>query len=145
MEGVVVALWIIRLAFLAVLYAFLFLVARVLMRDLRSATRSSDVELGRLVVTVSPGGDPPEGAVFVLDAISTIGRDVNNTVVIDDSFVSAEHAALAFRGRGWSVEDLESTNGTYVNGHLIDGTAMLGFGDELQVGRVRLRLERPRR
>ena len=51
-----------------------------------------------------------------LDAITTLGRDVNNAIVIDDPFASAEHAILTFRGRGWYVEDLESTNGTYVNG-----------------------------
>jgi pSer/pThr/pTyr-binding forkhead associated (FHA) protein len=65
--------------------------------------------------------------------------------VIDDRFASAEHAVLTFRGRTWYVEDLGSTNGTFVNGQPVDGLASLGFGDEVQIGQVRLRLERAQR
>jgi pSer/pThr/pTyr-binding forkhead associated (FHA) protein len=59
--------------------------------------------------------------------------------------VSSEHAILTFRGRAWYVEDLGSTNGTFVNGSPIEGVQPLGFGDMIQIGQVRLRLERPRR
>ena len=145
MDPVVVSLWILRIAFLALLYLFLFAVVRVLMRDLRAAAREPSAELGRLVVIASPQGEPPPGGVFALDAVTTLGRDVNNTIVVDDPFASAEHAALTFRGRTWYVEDRGSTNGTYVNGSQVDGIAPVAFGDELQVGQVRLRLERARR
>lgn len=138
------AVWLLRLSFLALLYVFLFAVVRVLLRDLRAAAREPGAELGRLVVAASPG-EPPVGGVFALDAVTTIGRDVNNTIVIDDPFASSEHAALTFRGRAWYIEDLGSTNGTYVNGSRVEGVAPLGFGDELQFGQVRLRLERARR
>ena len=76
--------------------------------------------------------------------MATLGRDVNNTIVVDDAFASTEHAVLTFRGRAWYVEDLGSTNGTFVNGGPVDGLAPLAFGDEIQVGQVRLRLERAR-
>jgi pSer/pThr/pTyr-binding forkhead associated (FHA) protein len=69
---------------------------------------------------------------------------VNNAIVVDDQFASAEHAILTFRGRAWYVEDLGSTNGTFVNGSPVEGVMPLGFGDVVQVGQVRLRLERPR-
>jgi pSer/pThr/pTyr-binding forkhead associated (FHA) protein len=69
---------------------------------------------------------------------------VNNAVVVEDQFVSAEHAILTFRGRAWYLEDLGSTNGTFVNGAPVEGVAPLGFGDVIQLGQVRLRLERPR-
>ena len=104
------------------------------------ATRSSVP--GRLVVLESPSGEPPAGQSFGLDAVTTLGRDVNNAIVVDDPFASTEHAVLTFRGRAWYVEDLGSTNGTYVNGRRVDGVAPIGFGDELQVGQVRFRLER---
>ena len=83
-------------------------------------------------------------AAFPLDAVTTIGRDVNNGIVVDDPFASADHAVLTFRGRAWYVEDLSSTNGSYVNGIPVEGIAEIGFGDELQVGEVRLRLDRGR-
>ena len=143
MDGFVLTLWLVRLIFLALLYVFLFAVARVLMRDLRAAARGP-VELGRLVVVASPRGEPVPGAMYPLDAVTTIGRDVNNGIVVDDPFASADHAVLTFRGRVWYVEDLASTNGTYVNGIAVDGIAEVGFGDELQVGEIRLRLDRGR-
>ena len=61
-----------------------------------------------------------------------------------EDFVSARHAALTYRGRAWYVEDLGSTNGVFVNGTRIEGPTPVAWGDELQVGGVRLRLERQR-
>jgi pSer/pThr/pTyr-binding forkhead associated (FHA) protein len=98
--------------------------------------------LGRLIVVASEVEEPTLGTVFPLDAVATLGRDVNNTIVVDDAFASTEHAVLSFRGRAWYLEDLDSTNGTYLNGAPIDGLASAAFGDEIQVGRVRFRLER---
>jgi len=143
MDGYVLTLWLIRIMFLALLYAFLFVVVRVLLRDLRAASRGRG-ELGRLIVLASPRGEPPPGATFALDAIATLGRDVNNTIVVEDPFASSEHAVLTFRGRNWYIEDLGSTNGTFVNGLPVETVAPLGFGDEIQVGEVRFRLDRGR-
>lgn len=145
MDGVVLSIWILRLLFLALLYLFLWTVVRVLLRDLRAAAREPGAELGRLVVVASPGGEPPPGSSFSLDAVTTLGRDVNSTIVVDDEFASANHAVLTFRGRAWYVEDLGSTNGTFVNGARVEGIAQVAFGDELQLGNVRLRLDRARR
>ena len=145
MDAFAASLWLLRFLFLGLLYLFLFAVVRVLVRDLRAAAREPGTELGRLHVLASPAGEPPAGAVFGLDAVTTIGRDVNNAIVVEDQFASAEHAVLTFRGRTWYVEDLASTNGTYVNGSRINGLAPIGFGDEIQIGQVRVRLERVRR
>jgi hypothetical protein len=145
MDGFTVTIWVVRILFLVLLYLFLFGIARALLRDLRAAAREPTIEHGRLVVVASPGGEPAAGTTLALDSITTLGRDVNNAVVVDDEFVSAEHAVLTFRGRTWYVEDLNSTNGTFVNGSPVDGVAPLGYGDEIQLGQVRLRLERVRR
>jgi pSer/pThr/pTyr-binding forkhead associated (FHA) protein len=145
MDGFTVTIWVVRILFLVLLYLFLFGIARALLRDLRAASREPTIELGRLVVVASPAGEPAAGTTLPLDAITTLGRDVNNAVVVDDEFVSAEHAVLTFRGRTWYVEDLDSTNGTFVNGSPVDGVAPLGYGDEIQLGQVRLRLDRVRR
>ena len=144
MDPFLLTVWVVRLLFLGLLYLFLFRIARALVGDLRVAAREPGAELGRLVVVASPAGEPEEGTSLALDAIATIGRDVNNAVVVEDQFVSAEHAILTFRGRAWYLEDLESTNGTFVNGAPVEGVTPLGFGDVIQIGQVRLRLERPR-
>ena len=144
MDPTLLAIWLIRLLFLGLLYLFLWMVVRALLRDLRAAAREPVREIGRLVVLESPSGEPPVGAAFRLDAVTTLGRDVNNAIVLEDDFVSAGHAALTYRGRAWYLEDFDSTNGTFVNGHRVEGVVAVAFGDELQIGQVRLRLERPR-
>jgi hypothetical protein len=144
MDAAVLAIWVLRLLFLAALYGFLWMVVRALIRDLRSASREPMRELGRLVVVASPSGEPAPGATFALDAITSLGRDVNNSIVLDDEFASASHAVLTYRGRAWYVEDVGSTNGTFVNGSQVDGLAPVAFGDEIQIGQARLRLERAR-
>ena len=141
MDPVTLALWAIRLAFLVALYLFLALVVRALLRDIRAASRDPAGALGRLVVIAS-ASLPAAGSIFPLDAVTTLGRDLGSSVVLEDPFASARHAVLTFRGRGWYVEDLGSTNGTLVNGVHVAGALPLGFGDELQVGEIRMRLER---
>jgi hypothetical protein len=145
MDPFVLALWAVRLALLALVWLFLFAVARVLLRDVRRAAAEPGAELGRLVVVASPDGQPPVGARFPIDAVTTIGRDLASTVVIGDAFASSEHAVITYRGRAWFIEDRGSANGTYVNGSLVEAVVPLAVGDEIQVGRVRLRLERGRR
>ena len=143
MDAFTLSLWLLRLLFLVLVYLFLFLVARALWRDLRSAVAVAGRSLGRLIVVASPHGVPPPGEAIEIDAVTTIGRDVNNSVVIEDSFASSQHAVLTFRGRSWYVEDRGSTNGTYLNGERVSGVVPIGFGDEIQVGQVRFRLDRP--
>ncbi len=134
-----------QLGFVALLYLVLMRFAGSLLRDLRSAedaqisTRSG---IGRLSVLESPADEPPNGSTIALGPINSIGRNVNNTIFVEDDFVSANHAMLTFRGRSWFVEDQGSTNGTHVNGHRIDRPVALSFGDELTIGRVRMRLDR---
>jgi hypothetical protein len=144
MDGFTLVLWGVRLLFLLLLYVFLARIVRALLRDLRAAAREPVDRPGRLVVIESPGGEPEVGRSFGLDVITPLGRDVNNAIVIEDDFASAEHAALTYRGRAWYLEDFDSTNGTFVNGTQVTGLVPVAFGDELQLGQVRLRLERPR-
>jgi pSer/pThr/pTyr-binding forkhead associated (FHA) protein len=141
-NGFLLVLWAVRLLFLGLIYLFLFRIVRALLRDLRAAAREPTERPGRLVVLASPSGEPPAGQAFGLEVITALGRDVNNAIVIEDPFASADHAVLTYRGRSWYIEDLGSTNGSYVNGRRVEGVAPMGFGDELQIGQVRMRLER---
>ena len=140
-----ILLLVLQLGFVLLLYLVLSRFARTLLRDLRQAEEAqlaSRSGIGRLSVLDSPANEPPEGTTVALGPINSIGRNVNNTIFVEDDFVSATHAMLTFRGRSWFVEDQGSTNGTYVNGHRIDRPVALSFGDELTIGRVRMRLDR---
>lgn len=142
MDAFTLSLWVLRICFLALVYLFLAFLLRLLWRDLRSSVTSASRALGRLVVVASPGGTPPQGSSIALDAVTTLGRDVNNTVIVEDAFASAEHALLTFRGRAWYLEDRGSTNGTYLNRARVEGIVPTGFGDEIQIGQIRFRLDR---
>jgi pSer/pThr/pTyr-binding forkhead associated (FHA) protein len=140
-----ILLLLLQLGFVVLLYLVLLRFAGSMLKDLRSAEEAqlaSRAGIGRLQVLESPDDEPPMGSTIALGPINSIGRNVNNTIFVEDDFVSANHAMLTFRGRSWFIEDQGSTNGTYVNGHRIDRPVALSFGDELTIGRVRMRLDR---
>ena len=142
MDVVTLGLWALRIGFLALIYLVLLLVVRALWRDLRAAVRDEGAALGRLVVVASPMGQPEPGMSIPLDAVTSLGRDVNSTVVIDDDHVADDHALLTYRGRLWVLDDRVGDGATRINGQAIVGSAVLGYGDEIGLGKVRLRLER---
>jgi Inner membrane component of T3SS, cytoplasmic domain len=104
----------------------------------RAATRRLSV---RLVVQRSPSLE--EGDAFPLNSAPvTVGRGGQNDLVLTgDEFASARHARIELRGDGAWVQDLDSTNGTYVNGARVAGAQRLEAGDVLRVGETDLVLE----
>ncbi len=95
----------------------------------------------RLVVQRSPSLD--EGNEFPVDSAPlTMGRGGQNDLVLaGDDFASAQHARVEARGDGVWVQDLDSTNGTYVNGARVAGAQRLDAGDVVRVGETDLRVE----
>ena len=71
-----------------------------------------------------------------------IGRSPSSDIVIDEPYVSSTHARLALQGPALVLEDLGSTNGTLVNGHVIEQPVTLREGDEVQVGDTIMRVSR---
>jgi pSer/pThr/pTyr-binding forkhead associated (FHA) protein len=147
-----------KLAFLVLLYLFIWRIVRSAARDLRLPQESMILapqqaaaaglipqpaarELGRLVVVSSPTFQ--DGEVFTLDSHPlTIGRAVNNDVSMpDDEYASGRHARLEPRRDGVWVEDIGSTNGTFVNGIRLTRERKLAPGDVVRVGETDLRFE----
>ncbi|CAN5184121.1 hypothetical protein BH18CHL2_BH18CHL2_03270 [soil metagenome] len=86
-------------------------------------------------------GGPRAGERLPLRAVTSIGRDRGNYLVVEDEAASARHAVVSFTDGEWWVEDAGSTNGTIVNGSRIWEKERLHFGDEVTVGRIGMRLE----
>jgi pSer/pThr/pTyr-binding forkhead associated (FHA) protein len=141
LEFIILAL---RIAVIFLLYLFLYQVVRVIVRELRSTgtEQTASSQYGSLVV-VNPGqsGLQP-GRRFPLGPVNTIGRTMENDIPLNDSFLSSEHAMLQWDGQTWVLEDLESTNGTRLNGLEIDQPTALDYGDTIQLGHVELKLSR---
>lgn len=136
-----VLLWAVRITFLLLLYLFLIRAFGVLHRAM-STERVEGRPLGTLVVERSPARTPRVGERLSLRATNSIGRDAVNDIVLPDEAASARHATLEADGGEWWIEDLDSTNGTLVNGARIEKRERLRPGDEIAIGRVALRLER---
>ena len=66
----------------------------------------------------------------------TLGRDLSNNIVIGDSEVSRTHARLSWQDDGYVIQDLKSTNGTWVNGRPVLTTSRLTAGDKITLGKV---------
>ena len=142
-----VVIFLLRLALAAILYVFLGLVFIVIWRDLQAVSRCAEEaaaeHLGCLVVVAA--GETPllPGQRLPLAPLTSLGRALTNTVVIPDAFASAEHALLTWRAGRWWLEDLGSKNGTLLNEVPIppDGPVVIGPGDVIGIGQVRLKLE----
>jgi DNA-binding SARP family transcriptional activator len=79
---------------------------------------------------VGPSGQRVE----IVNAAIVIGREADCEIVLADHEASRRHAEVALGAQGVTVTDLGSTNGTYLNGNLLDGPALLVDGDRIEVG-----------
>jgi pSer/pThr/pTyr-binding forkhead associated (FHA) protein len=155
--GVETTLLVLKIAFLVLLYLFIWRIVRSAARDLRLPQESMILspqqasallaqpearELGRLVVLESAG--LAEGDVITIDSTAlTVGRSDDNDLPLDaDEYASAHHARFEPRRDGVYIEDVGSTNGTFVNGIRLNGGRRLVPGDVVRIGETDLRFER---
>ena len=97
-----------------------------------------------MTIESSPYLVDPSGHEHVLEqGLTRIGRDVENEIVLVTKRASREHAHLVRDGRRTSVEDKNSTNGTYLNGERLQGKAFLRDGDKIGVGEVNFTFHDP--
>jgi pSer/pThr/pTyr-binding forkhead associated (FHA) protein len=132
-----------RILLALLLYAFLAAVLLTLWRDLREATTGREPvrRAGQLVVLETTDETLAAGRTFPLQSVTSIGRSPNNTVLIPDTYASAQHALLTWREGQWWLEDRDSRNGTLLNGTRISGPTVVSAGDVIGIGGVQLKLE----
>jgi pSer/pThr/pTyr-binding forkhead associated (FHA) protein len=143
-----------KAGFLILLYLFIWRIVRSVAKDVRlpqesfvlAPQQAAAAGLGRtntglLVVLSSPAIEP--GTERELDSAAvTLGRSSENDLVLDtDEFASVRHARIEPRRDGVWVEDLDSTNGTFVNGIKLTRPQKLTPGDVIRVGETDLRYE----
>jgi len=153
LDPVAVAL---KFGFLAILYLFLIWMARSALKDLRrSANDGSDAVAAPAYADATglhsassgagPAGGAPRlrvasgaglraGAAYDLSDGALLGRGEQADIVLEDSFASSSHARLAPHGDVIVLEDLGSTNGTYLNDEPLRGPQPLHPGDRIRIG-----------
>jgi len=137
-SGVIVL--IIRVLLTTALYAFLIWALATLWRDLRAQTQILASQKAPTITLTRIDIDEFEPMSFQKSEIF-IGRDQTATLPIMDETVSARHARLAYRHNQWWIEDLNSTNGTFLNEEPLRTMTVLVSGDEIRVGQTLLRVD----
>jgi hypothetical protein len=141
---------------LLILYLFIFRIVVMILKDLRRE-RSPAPEPGRaaetarvpgfagpaaLVVTESYDAGYPAGAKIELDKVIYIGRGESNRINLAGTYASHRHARIFFREGRYFLEDLGSTNGTYINGIRLTEPVVLEVGDLIKVAAVTMQFVR---
>jgi hypothetical protein len=142
-----------KFGFLAVLYLFLFLIARSALKDLRRGGEAAPADgtgmhaaAGRVAATdawlvaLSGAGLEIGERIDLFGGVS-IGRGSEADLRIEDRFASGVHCRVYSRGNDYLLEDMQSTNGTFLNGERIDGEEQLRDLDEIAIGDTTFRFE----
>jgi hypothetical protein len=147
-----IVLQIFRFGFLLLLWLFIFAAFRVVRADLfggragrvaavppRAAVPGRRRSKGPKVLVVTAG--PLTGTRITLgDQPILIGRADDSTLVLTDDFASSRHARLTNRGGQWYVEDLGSTNGTFLDQQRVQGPLLVAPGQPIRIGQTALEL-----
>jgi pSer/pThr/pTyr-binding forkhead associated (FHA) protein len=150
------ALLVLKIGFIVLLYLFIWRIVRSASRDFRTgqaqesviiapgeaaALGLAPVKRAKLVVIKSPALDT--GEEVPVDSLPVaIGRGGQNEIPLEgDEFASAQHARFESKRDGLWVEDIGSTNGTFVNGARVTTPRRLSKGDVVRVGQTDFRVE----
>ena len=158
LDPVAVAL---KFGFLAVLYLFLFWMARSALKDLRRGSTGvaapayedatgmhrataglNDAVAGTPKLRVANAAGLRAGSAYDLSEGATLGRGESADIRLEDTFASSAHARLVAEGDVIVLEDLGSTNGTYLNGEPLRGPQPLHVGDSIRIGDSEFTFER---
>ncbi|NYH80755.1 hypothetical protein FHR84_004123 [Actinopolyspora biskrensis] len=154
-----------RVGFLALLWLFVLAALRVVRSDLRSASglkmpvpgsnkssnKGSDKKAKASGKQSRPKSKSPRQLVVTEGALAgtritlegrpiMIGRADDSTLVLDDDYASTRHARLSQRGQDWHVEDLGSTNGTYLDRAKVSGPTKVPIGASIRIGKTVIEL-----
>jgi pSer/pThr/pTyr-binding forkhead associated (FHA) protein len=155
LDPVAVAL---KFGFLIVLYLFLIWMARSALKDLRRGTVApayedatglhratagiNDSVAGTPKLRVASAAGLRAGSAYDLSEGAVLGRGEAADIRLEDTFASSSHARLVTQGDVIVLEDLGSTNGTYLNGEPLRGPQPLHVGDSIRIGDSEFTFER---
>jgi pSer/pThr/pTyr-binding forkhead associated (FHA) protein len=156
-----IALTVIKVLYLALLWLFILSVVSVIRSDLFGKTvptpdqpqpqelespppppRKSRRQRGEpRIFTITQGSQAGQSAELAAGVIM-IGRGADCQLILDDDYVSTRHARIASSGDQWFVEDLGSTNGTYIGSHRLTQPTTLQLGSKVRIGKTTLELRK---
>ena len=156
------ALFLVRTGFLVLLWIFIFSIISVIRADLfgqkvvsrvaqanapalfsgpgatgAAPTQQFEQKAGKLVVT---GGDKVGTEIALSGRQLTIGRAGDSDLIVDDEYASTHHAKLVFINGGWLIQDLDSTNGTFLEGQKVSTPQTVSLNAQVRIGQTTFEL-----
>jgi len=123
-----------RILLMIALFSFLGWTMFTLWKELRLNSFAAQIQKVPAITLIErSGANENKENSFSVTEIS-IGRESGNTLCIEDDIISNRHASLTFRNGHWWIEDLFSTNGTFLNDEKVSSPTILITGDDLHIG-----------
>lgn len=128
------------IAFMVLLYVIIFYALKIMYKDVKTGGKkrqgTAKKNYGIEVLKAGENSNLEEGTMLLLRGPITIGRKEGNTVQLTDQYASGNHARLIVKNNEVYIEDLNSTNGVFVNEEKIDQRAKLRPNDKIRIGSV---------
>ena len=156
------ALFLVRTGFLVLLWIFIFSIISVIRADLfgqkvvsrvaqanvptvfsspavagSAPTQQAELKATKLVVTA---GDKVGTEIALAGRQITIGRAGDSDLIVDDEYASTHHAKLVFINGDWLIQDLDSTNGTFLDGQKVSTPVAVAMNTQVRVGQTTFEL-----
>ena len=131
--------------FIIIIYFIIIYALKIMSRDVklgnsRKKSEITDYDLGLEVVNPGENNLLKKGSMVPIRGVISLGRKEDNTIVLQDKFISGHHAKIFIKNREYILEDLDSTNGTFLNGKRIYGRVRLEEEDEITMGSLTLKV-----
>lgn len=130
--------------FIILLYFIIFFALKIMYKDVKNGGKRRPAarrkSFGLEVIETVSSSDLKAGSVIPVRGEVTIGRRQGNSLVIPDQHVSGQHAKIFIKNDVLYIEDLNSTNGTFINGEKVNSRVKLFAKDEIKVGNTKLKV-----
>jgi pSer/pThr/pTyr-binding forkhead associated (FHA) protein len=130
---------VLRVLFLILIYIFVGWISFVIFKDLKTHFQYKPFLVTQISLRANIEGENVEKIFSIPEII--LGRDPDCDYSISDETVSLKHCKLTYKNKQWWAQDLDSTNGSYINDTIITSPIIVAEGDELRLGKIPITIQ----
>lgn len=125
-----------KIAIIAIVYIIIFVALMIIYKDIKNGGRKKVVRRALGLEIIEPGDNSnlKKGGVIPIGVLLTVGRKEDNRLVLADRYVSGHHARIYVKNNEYILEDLNSTNGVFLNYNRLQEKCHIKAGDEIKIG-----------
>lgn len=132
-----------KVIIIGIIYIIIIYALRIMYKDMKNGDKKQAPrrkQIGLEIIDGGMSGEMRKGSVIPINREVTIGRKEDNTIILPENYVSGHHARIYLKNNNYILEDLNSTNGTVLNGDRLEQRTPLRAGDEIEIGTVVLKV-----